>query len=554
MKPIPVLVLVLVAGLAAAGGWIAAKRQTTTSSAAAGAAPERKLKFYQSPMHPWIKSDQPGKCTICGMALVAVYEGEKGFDAEAGLVTLTPASAAVVGVQTAEARRAPLVKTLRVTGTLVDDETRHRIVAAYVDGRIEKLHVNFLGAEVVAGQPLALLYSPELFAAKREFHLLVHAPGVMADLLAGAREKLRRLGLVEAQIDALAAGETVDRNTELLAPLGGTVVARNAAAYEGAYVKTGDRLFEIGDLASMWFQFDAYEPDLAWLRVGQTVAVTLPSLPGRALTAPIAFIDPNLNEMTRTARVRVVLPNPQRTLLLQQTAAGLVQLDAPEVLTIPRSAVLATSARPIVYVDRGGGAYEPRSVELGRSGDTLVEVRGGLVAGDRVVTQGALILDGQAQLAQQAAGGSAPEKETPAPASSPPPSDPAALQPLALALADAADALAADDLARYRQELPKLRAAFAAYGQRVPGAADGDLGRLAAALADGPDLKAARTPFEPYSTALADLVRATRLPDVHVFQCPMSPVLGKGRWVQRGAKLRNPFFGSEMLTCGTELR
>lgn len=119
-------------------------------------------------MHPWIKSDQPGRCTICGMNLVAVYKGEKGFDADAGVVTLGSNVIQVIHVQTEEVKRRPLHRTLRVAGVIDDNDTAHRRLSAYADGRIEKLHVNFAGAEVVAGQPLATLYSPALLAAESE--------------------------------------------------------------------------------------------------------------------------------------------------------------------------------------------------------------------------------------------------------------------------------------------------------------------------------------------------------------------------------------------------
>ena len=149
----------------------------------------------------------------------------------------------------------------------------------------------------------------------------------------------------------------------------------------------------------MWFVFDAHESDLPWLKAGQSVNVTTPSQPGQTLTAPITFIDPNLNEMTRTARVRVVLANHDHRLLHKQTAFGGVLVEQPGVLAVPRSAVLQHSGTPVVFVDRGDHTYERRSVRLGRFGDELAEVLEGLKEGDRVVTEGGLILDSQAQLA-----------------------------------------------------------------------------------------------------------------------------------------------------------
>ncbi|HEY0946377.1 MAG TPA: efflux RND transporter periplasmic adaptor subunit [Opitutaceae bacterium] len=551
--------VLLTAAVAAGAGWFAATRAHRPAATAA-ANGERKIKFYQSPMHPWIKSDKPGKCTICGMDLVPVYEGDKGFSEDGNLVTLAPASAAVIGVQTSEARRAPLARTLRVTGVLDDDETQHRYVSAYVEGRIEKLFVNTIGEEVVAGQPLAVLYSPEFLVARQEFHALARRDS-RSPLLAAAREKLRRLGLLDTQIDALATADEVTTNTEILAPKTGTVVARDEMTYEGGYVMPGTRLFTIGDFSRMWFIFDAYEPDLAWLRVGQTVDVTTPSRPGEVFSAPIAFIDPNLNEMTRTARVRVVLDNAARRLLHRQTAYGHVKLDAAEALVIPRSAVVRTQAQPLVYVAKGGEAYEPRPVQLGRSGDAEIEILAGLRAGEKIVTQGALLLDGQAQLAHSAGGGHQHGAAAPASPSASDAAEPTASPGTAavvvlprdyvLAIADAAEALAVDDLAAYAKLVPALKD-----GVHQTGAAHDTLMPLAQKLVAGPDLDAARAAFEPFATAVADVVRTQPAAErgVKIFQCPMSPVLGTGRWVQRGDNLRNPFFGSAMLECGEEIK
>lgn len=561
------LVTTILAALAV--GWFLAR---TTSHAghdhAGDSGGAAAATVYQCPMHPWIKSDRPdAKCTICGMALVAANGGaSKDQEVDPNLVTLTPAQAAVVGVQTSPVRRGPLVRTLRVNGVIDDDDSTHRIVAAYVPGRIEKLHVNFVGAEVQAGQPLAEIYSPELLVARQEYHALVRAQRATASdgLIEAARERLLQLGLTEERVDALAEAESVPRNTAMVAPLSGTVITRNPdAAYEGAYVETGTRLFELGDFSRMWFWFDAYEPDLTWLRPGQTVEVSVPSLPGRTLSAPIDFIDPNLNPATRTARVRVVLENPERQMLHRQTASATVKLDAPETLLVPRSAVLQHAGKAVVYVDQGDHAYVARDIELGRRGDADFEVVSGLKEGDRVVTEGALILDGQAQLAHAAVGataghdhGTASSSPAAAPVAAHDEAAYALLRMLAFAAADAAEALASDDLDGYRKSLPALRRALDAY---VAGHSPQDGNPLATfrgKLAEGPDLDAARRAFEPFSTAVADIARAQHLhhrEDLWVYQCPMTPVLGTGRWLSRKHQLRNPFFGSEMLECGEEL-
>lgn len=519
---------------------------------------------HQCPMHPWIKSDQAdAKCTICGMALVAATAPAAGDQpVDPNLVTLTASQAAVTGVSTAAVTRGPLVRTLRVNGVIDDDETRHRILAARVPGRVEKLHVNYVGAEVREGEPLATVYSPEMLTAQRQYVERIRAGdnAFTASERATARERLLELGLTPEEVAILENTREPVAMVTVRAPMSGTVVSR--AVYEGQYVETNDRLFEIGDFSRMWFVFDVYEADLAWVRPGQTVELALASLGGQVLTAPITFIDPNLNETTRTARARVVLDNTNRQLLHRQTGLARVTLASPETLLVPRSAVLQHLGHPVVFVDRGNRAYAAREISLGRIGDTTAEVLAGLAEGDRVVTQGALLLDGQAQLAHAATGGNH-EHDTPAPSkvsAAEPAHDTAAyalLKTLAFSGADAAAALAADDLAAYQQNLPVLRTAFQAYLAGHAPAARGPLAAFKDSLVDGPDLRAARRAFEPFSTALVDLACAEQMHSregLHVFQCPMTPVLGTGRWLGRSATLKNPFFGSAMLECGEELK
>ena len=163
------LMILIVAAVAGAGGWYAARHVGHSSTPSKQG---RKILYYQSPMHPWIKSDQPGNCTICGMKLVPVYDGDKGFAVAGEGVTLSSNVINVINVATAEVKNGPLVRTLRVAGMIDDDDRRHRVISAYVGGRVEKLGVNYIGARVKAGELLAVLYSPALLAAEREYAAL----------------------------------------------------------------------------------------------------------------------------------------------------------------------------------------------------------------------------------------------------------------------------------------------------------------------------------------------------------------------------------------------
>ncbi|MDA0292477.1 MAG: efflux RND transporter periplasmic adaptor subunit [Verrucomicrobia bacterium] len=490
---------------------------------------QRAVKFYQSPMHPWITSDQPGQCTICGMDLVPVYEGEEGVSTDPGTVTLMPSTAQIIGVDTAPVVRAPLEKSIRLSGVIEDDDTKHVIVSAFFDGRIDRVFVEHVGENVRAEQPLAQIYSPELLYIVREFQTAVRR-GHEDPQAAVARQRLVQFGLTRAQVEELASGLREDFGLNFRSPVDGTLVVRNV--YPGKYIKAGDMLFEIADFGVMWFHATVYEQDLPWIRVGAKARVTTPAAPGREFEGKVTLIDPTFDPETRSTRVRIEVPNPveethgglARALPHRAYGEAVLTVAGDSVVLVPRSAVLDTGQRAVSYVDRGGGAYEKRDVRVGRRGDTSVEILGGLAEGEKVVTQGNLMIDAEAQMTQPESFGVGEAK--------PPHAVDDATMKRWTALSAAAAALAADDLA-----------AFNASG---------------AVTAPAADLGAARSAF--YEAVTPAVEEALRHPGiVRVYECPMTAALfpgapNKARWIQLDAPLRNPWFGAAMLECGSEVK
>lgn len=554
------LTILITAALAATGTWFVLKKTESTSSTAATG--ERKVLYYQSAMHPWIKSDKPGRCTICGMELTPVYEGEKGFDDAGGenIVALTQNQIQVLHVQTVEAKTRPLVRTLSVSGTIDDNQMRHRVLSAYVDGRIDKLYVNYIGAEVAEGQPLADFYSPTLLQAEREYRQLG------GELKQNTGLRLRQMGLTPAQIEALDQKPADGLTSQILAPISGTVVAQSI--YEGQYVATGQQLFEIADFSTMWFMFRAYEQDMPWIKLGQSVVVTTPSLPNKSFVGKIAFIDPNFDEATRSTKVRVELPNPlvngRRELLHRLYADGMVELEAPAVLTVPRSAVIEAGPQAVVYIDQGGGAYEQAVLKTGRRGDTHIEVLSGVKEGDAVVTNGNLLIDGQAEMNR--AFMTPPEETTPVAAQTALNDEQKKSIAEFIKVADAmAAALAKDDLAAFNKSSePAMNVTGEMVKLLSPAVEKLDDLDKARHFHGFDDLKSARTAFHKFSVAavaaLEPLRKAGQTPDFQIYECGMvdeaiPEVPKKARWIQIGGRaMANPFFGAEMLECGKEIK
>ncbi|MDB6139012.1 MAG: hypothetical protein JWO94_2084 [Verrucomicrobiaceae bacterium] len=533
------LVILPIAALSMMVGWIGAlsMRSSMSSPLRADAEGTRKILFYQSPMHPWVKSDKPGQCTVCGMALVPVFEGAKGVDlgasASSDIVMLPQGAPNVTGVSTSEVKRERLIRTLRVAGLIEGDDSKNRVLSATTQGRIDRLFVNYEGAEVTEGQPLASFFSRPLLGAASEYKLSLKQGGAV---LEAARNRLMQFGLSEAQIEAIPQRRDDDIHFELSAPATGTVIKRHV--YEGQSVMEGESLFEIADFSTMWFQFIAYEQDLPFVALGQKVEITVPALPGRTFSAVVKFINPNLDDMTRSARVRVEVENPERLLRRKLYAQAIVALEAPEVITVPRTAVLWPGKSPRAYIEKATGAYQYCALKLGRAGDDAWEVMEGLREGDRVVTSGNMLIDGQAQLNNNMA------LPTDAPSGPGKPVTPE-LKAYLSAVTAITDALANDNLKGYLAAVKKLPTAPAGLPVKSM------LGANAA------DLLSARKAFLPFSQEVAALAlpMVGKVPDLKVFLCPMTDELWKGapnnaKWVQLSDAIHNPYWGREMLDCG----
>ncbi|MFM8879824.1 MAG: efflux RND transporter periplasmic adaptor subunit [Verrucomicrobiota bacterium] len=590
MKSPRVLLLITFIAGALAGAWLVG-RFLPHGSMPEGGTPEarieakgsKKVLFYQSPMHPWIRSDQPGRCTICGMELTPVHEGETGAAIDGPAIVLGTNAIQLIHLETHEVARGPLERTLRLSGTIDDNDVRHRVISAPVAGRIERLAINQVSQEVRAGEALLTLYSPFLLTAEREYAALVRQTGVpgaigadaMAPILASARQKLLQMGLTPAQVDALRDKPSDAITSDLLSRVDGTVVLKQV--YEGQYVAEGERLFEIADFSTMWVQLTAYEADRPWLSVGQEVRLTTPSWHGGVVTGRVSFIDPNYDPMTRSSRVRVEVPNPiedtpggRRRRLLHRLTARAEIVHATSSLTVPRSALLWDGRQAVAYRSLGGGAFERRPVRVGRIGDRAAEILEGLDEGDRVVSQAAFLIDSQAQIRGGSGGGSSAPGE-PAPVADSGPA-PAPLTEFLGLSADLSEALAAD-------RLDGFRAALAQFAPRLdalrPWAADPSTPmpealRNAVASIDAPteaveprSLAEARQWFLGQTRTVLELARWAHrqgwAPEVRAFECPMvdraiPSAPKRASWLQRGSAVRNPFFGAEMLDCGVELK
>jgi Cu(I)/Ag(I) efflux system membrane fusion protein len=370
---------------------------TTHQSVVVAQAPAKE-EIWTCSMHPQIRQNHPGQCPICGMDLIPVITSGSTTETGPREIMLSENARRLAEVETAPVERRSIAADIRMTGKVQFDETRVATIAPRVAGRIDRLYANFTGMAVKAGDPLADLYSPELVSAQQE---LLTAKALGESLLNATRERLRLWGLTTEQIAEIERGGKVQDHVTFYSPISGVVVEKEAR--EGMYVDAGMKILTLADLSQVWVQLDAYESDLVLLRDGQEVALQAEAYPGESFKGTIAFIEPILDPMTRTVKVRVAVPNPDGRLKPEMFVHAQVQASDKSTvspLVIPASAPLVTGKRAVVYVAVPGrdGVFEGRDVVLGpRSGDYYV-VTSGLSEGERVVTRGAFKIDSSLQI------------------------------------------------------------------------------------------------------------------------------------------------------------
>lgn len=552
--------------------------QASSSEAAANGEQE-----YTCSMHPSFRSTDPDdRCPICGMELVPVTSSSARDD-DVVAIELSERSLALLNLQTFVVERGSATAQLRLIGSLDFDERALTTISAWTGGRIERLYVNYSGAQVEAGEPLVELYSPELLIAQQELlqaqrQANREAPAFLAEsnqtTLRAARERLRLLGLSNSQIEqVIARGEASDR-IEIHAPSSGLVVTRNVS--QGDYVNTGDTLLELADAERMWAVLELFERDLAYIEVGQTLTFSLTSS-DQQIEGMVVSLSPRLEADSRTRQVRVAIQNAGGNLTAGALLRARVDIEVDDVITIPASAPLLTGKRAVVYVRTSpdSNEFEARQVEIGRRLGEYYEVLSGLEEGELVVSRGAFRIDSELQLrgrpsmmAPQGGGGGGHDHGgmSHADMADEPAAHHAATHedievPVGedLELSELSQAYFAMWEALHSDDLDAWQAAAESFFEAVEAMQwPADMHDLHTLLATGAghahhvtSLEQAREQFQAHSQAMIALASAGYLArDSYLMFCPMAFDNQGAYWLQPDRRLLNPYFGDAMLRCG----
>jgi RND family efflux transporter MFP subunit len=372
---------------------------------------------YHCPMHPTIVTDQPGDCPICGMKLVPLKHDAGDSTAAGGpsstvpglaVVSITPQSRQVMGLQLGTVERRELSREVRTSARIVADETRLHHVTLKVDGWVNELFASFTGQEVKMGDPLLTIYSPDLVSAQREYVTALEArdrmssasdPGASRsadEMVIAAKRRLELWDMSGEQIYRLDTTRDVEKYVTLFAHGSGVVIDRNIVA--GHKVLAGEVLMTIADLTRVWGDADIYQSDLPYVTVGMPLELSLPYWPDKTFRGKVIFVSPTLDPETRTLRARLEIPNPE--LLLRPGMYGDASLfyRLGEKLSIPASAVMFSGKRSYAFRDTGDGHLVPTLITVGTRGDGWYEVIEGLTEGDRIVVSANFLVDSESSL------------------------------------------------------------------------------------------------------------------------------------------------------------
>lgn len=367
---------------------------------------ERKIKYWVAPMDATYIRNEPGKSPM-GMDLVPVYEGQAS---SGSVIRIDPVTIQNMGVRTDLVERRSISRQISTVG-LVDYEEPHQYsVNTKIAGWIERLHVAETGKMVKKGDRLLEIYSPELVSSQHEFLLALQNKVTLEQspfaeigagagrLLAAARTRLKLWDISDRQIKELETTGQVKKTLTLYAPYNGIVTMK--LVNEGAYVKSGQELFQISDISSVWVNAEIYEYEIPWVKQGQQATVELPYTNGDSLTGEVTFIYPYVDAKTRTVKARIEFDSPGLELKPNMYVNVALQAETiKDALTIPVEAVLDSGDKQTVFVALGKGKFEPRQIKSGmQDGNGFVEVKQGLFEGEAVVTSAQFMLDSESQL------------------------------------------------------------------------------------------------------------------------------------------------------------
>ncbi len=531
--------------------------------------------FWTCSMHPQIHLPDPGDCPICGMDLIPE---EKGGSSDPLVLEMTDDAIKLMNIQTTivgDASSNSEGGKLRLSGKIIADETTTASIVSHIPGRIEKLYISFTGEQVNRGQRIATIYSPNLITAQKELLEAQKIKEINPSLFEATLNKLKYWRITDKQINEILTSKKVKESFGIYAEHSGVVSNKRVSV--GDHLMEGGVLFDIQNLNKLWGVFDVYEADLQNVKLGDKITFTTPSVPNKEFDAKISFIDPVINPRTRSAAIRIEIANRQKKLKPEMFITGMLAnsektSSTSSVIMIPKSAVLWTGTRSVVYVkvpELTIPSFEFREVTLGASTIDGYTITSGLEQGEEVVIKGAFVIDASAQLNNQSSmmnqlveGKEIKEKIIiPDYSKETSPKFKESIEQVNLQYFELKNALVADDSKMATSAATKILAKLKKVDMLL---LKGDshmywMDQLkmievhSTNISKTQDIEKQRKNFEMLSSSLINATKAFGATSDKIFVqfCPMAADNNGAFWLSSEANIQNPYFGSQMLTCGS---
>lgn len=529
-------------------------------------------------MHPQIRANEPGACPLCGMDLIPLST-DSNDDGNPLEIRMSPTAMQLANVQTSIVSKQKPIKEVRMNGKVKTDERNVFSQSSHIPGRIEKLTVNFTGEAVQKGQVLAYIYSPELVAAQEELFEAQKMKEAQPSLFNAAKEKLKNWKLSEKQVNQILSNGKIQEQFPILADVSGIVTDKKINL--GDYILKGQSLYEIADISTVWILFDVYESDIPWVKQGDNVEFNVRALPNEKFKGEVSFIDPVINSETRVASARVIIKNPGQRLKPDMFVQGTIksQLDVnEEVIVVPKSAVMWTGERSVVYVKNASSdkvSFLMKMVTLGPSlGDGYL-IKEGLEVGDEIATNGTFSIDAAAQLAGKPSmmspeggvpvsghnhGGASHSETMTMEEMSIGQKEKDALSPLFEAYFKLKNNLVNDDFKAGISSAKEMTTILNKVDMKIfKGEAHNFwmkrsdfLSKELKKAISTKDIGELRKPFEKISNQLIMILKTFGAMDkaIYIEHCPMVNSNKGADWLSLESEIMNPYYGEAMLKCG----
>jgi len=525
---------------------------------------ESLAQMWTCAMHPQIMLPEPGDCPICGMELIPSETGADGL--AMNQIKMTKNAMALANIETVKIgnTNTDTKNAISLSGKIKINEEANSIQASYFDGRIERLNIDFVGQEVKKGQLLAAIYAPKLVAAQQELITAASLKASQPQLYKAVRNKMQLWKLTESQINGIENSGKVLENFPIYATVSGTVSEKLSS--EGDYVKQGQPILKVSNLNSVWAEFDVYENQIAQFRIGQNIEIISTAYPNNAFNAIISFIDPVLNTRTRTVAIRAVLKNNEGLFKPGMFISGKIESSTSSEsggLTIPATAVMWTGERSLVYIKNNPNepVFEMREITLGnRNGHTFTLVSG-LENGDEIVTNGTFTVDAAAQLQGKK---SMMNKDRGTTEIAAPAMKMVLPQQFQVSFKAAIDHYIELKDAFVDNNTKQISSLAKSTSQKLKSIDLDGLGKMEKshlsksiemldAIGNNPNLENQRSHFVILNENFVPLAKNTeRLSEkLYIQKCPMANSNKGAFWLSNQKEIRNPYYGKEMITCGS---